>query len=375
MSRVFINYRREDCPAHAGRLYDRLTSRLGEAQVFMDIDTIELGVDFTERIREAVDSCDVLIALIGDDWLTVRDGQGRRRLDDPEDFVRMEIVAALRSQKTRVIPVLVEGARMPRAVDLPDELAGLVRRNAIELTDAGWKFEVQHLLDTVEKVIAGEEGQPDKTPVDIPGRPQPRRSLLAVLAGVALVSVGALAVLLFRSEPAPNPPAESNARAEKRSSVLEPPARSSGTARVEDAKQPVYKSEAYRVHYPAGWTVAQDYVQKTDYFETEFVSPNGGQSVKIDHTPGEMTPPATKAAQVEADVRDTPGYQRVSFDEATIGGRSAFAWIFREGDTQKVDYFVNAGGDGYAVLGTSDVRDFRVVLPAARRVAESLRDQ
>src|SRR5882724_5887907 len=100
----------------------------------MDIDTIEPGLDFVEVIEQAVSSCDVLVALIGRQWLTITDNSGRRRLYNPEDFVRLEIAAAL-ARNIRVIPALVQGARMPHSTDLPDVLKMLARRNAHEISD------------------------------------------------------------------------------------------------------------------------------------------------------------------------------------------------------------------------------------------------
>jgi YVTN family beta-propeller protein len=152
VSGVFISYRRDDCPGHAGRLYDRLADRLGEERVFMDIDAIEPGVDFGERIEEAVGSCDVLLALVGSQWLDARDESGRRRLDDPADLVRVELAAGLARSGLRVIPVLVEGASMPGADALPDDLKPLARRNASELSDARWRYDVGRLADVVDRI-------------------------------------------------------------------------------------------------------------------------------------------------------------------------------------------------------------------------------
>ena len=109
-SRVFISYRREETAYPAGWLYDRLDERFGDAQVFKDVDSIPLGDDFVAAITTAVGSCDVLLALIGDEWVTITDERGKRRLDDPHDFVRLEIEAAL-ARNVRVIPVLVDGAQ------------------------------------------------------------------------------------------------------------------------------------------------------------------------------------------------------------------------------------------------------------------------
>lgn len=108
MARIFLSYRREDSGGWAGRLYDRLSQHFGDEHVFMDVDTIELGLDLVEVIQQAVRSCDVLLALIGRQWLTVADAMGRPRLANPKDFVRLEIATAL-ARNIRVIPVLVSG--------------------------------------------------------------------------------------------------------------------------------------------------------------------------------------------------------------------------------------------------------------------------
>jgi hypothetical protein len=150
-SNIFINYRRDDSTGHAGRLFDRLSGRFPE-RVFMDIDTIEPGIDFVDTIEHAVGCCEVLIVMIGRDWLFLSDATGRRRLDNPSDFVRLEIASAL-ERNIRVIPVLVEGASMPRPEDLPPELARLTRRNAIELSEARWAFDVDRLIQTIEGVL------------------------------------------------------------------------------------------------------------------------------------------------------------------------------------------------------------------------------
>lgn len=112
LGRIFMSYRREDTAYPAGWLFDRLTSHFGRGQVFKDVDSIELGDDFGEVITTAVGSCDVLLALIGDRWLTITDENGRRRLDNPNDFVRLEIETAL-TRNVRVIPILVEGPPCP----------------------------------------------------------------------------------------------------------------------------------------------------------------------------------------------------------------------------------------------------------------------
>ncbi len=130
--RIFVSYRRDDAAFPASWLFERLANRFGESQVFKDISSIQLGDDFIEEIAAAVGSCAVLLAVIGDRWLTITDSDGRRRIDDPEDLVRLEIETALK-RNVRVIPVLVGGAQMPRQGQLPDTLASLARRQALEL--------------------------------------------------------------------------------------------------------------------------------------------------------------------------------------------------------------------------------------------------
>ena len=152
--RIFISYRRGDTTIYAGRLFDSLCALAGDDEVFMDIDAIEPGADFVDHIEHEVGSCEVLIALIGRDWLDARDARGERRLDDPDDWVRLELKTGL-ERDIRVIPVLVQGASMPRAGELPDDIAKLARRNALEIGDVRWRYDFQRLWEVVEKVLEG----------------------------------------------------------------------------------------------------------------------------------------------------------------------------------------------------------------------------
>lgn len=153
--RIFISYRREETAFPAGWLFDKLADHFGSAQVYKDVDSIELGDDFVEVIATAVGSCDVLLALIGDEWLTTTDEHGRRRLDNPEDFVRLEIEAAL-SRKVRVIPILVDRARMPSSEELPASLARLARRQALALSPNRFDADTKRLLLVLERTLAEE---------------------------------------------------------------------------------------------------------------------------------------------------------------------------------------------------------------------------
>jgi hypothetical protein len=150
--RVFISYRRQETSGLAGRLYERLAARLNDDQVFMDVDTIAPGLDFAEVITEAVSTCEVLLAVIGPRWLDAKDEAGQRRLEAPDDIVRLEIAAAL-ERNIRVIPILVEGAQMPRRQQLPDDLIKLARRNALSLRHESFRSDADRLLAAIEPLL------------------------------------------------------------------------------------------------------------------------------------------------------------------------------------------------------------------------------
>jgi hypothetical protein len=151
--RIFISYRRDETAYPAGWLYDRLAQHFGAGQIFKDVDSIELGDDFVQVITRAVGSCDVLLALIGERWLTITDAQGQRRLNDPDDFVRLEIEAAL-TRDVRIIPILIDGARMPNADELPVGLASLARRQALELSPSRFEYDTSRLLKILDMTLA-----------------------------------------------------------------------------------------------------------------------------------------------------------------------------------------------------------------------------
>jgi hypothetical protein len=148
--RIFVSYRRDDEAAGAGRLHDRLADRFGKEHVFFDVDTIEPGLDFREVINAAVGRCDVLIAVIGQRWLAI-DDEGESRLRHKNDLVRLELEAAL-ARDVRVIPVLVENARMPRPGDLPRSLAALSYRNAHPVRHASFHADVTRLIDVLARL-------------------------------------------------------------------------------------------------------------------------------------------------------------------------------------------------------------------------------
>jgi beta-lactam-binding protein with PASTA domain len=191
MSKIFLNYRREDSAAFAGRLHDHLVEHFGPDAVFIDIDRIDLGVDFIDAINEKIGLCQVLLVLIGRQWLTSSDAAGRR-LDNPNDFVRLEIAAA-NARNVRIIPVLVEGAAMPREEQLPQELKFLARRNATELSYVRFRDDVNHLIQAISRIVTSEPASPPLTSAPVPaardGKVRKRGRLIYGAAAVVVAGV------------------------------------------------------------------------------------------------------------------------------------------------------------------------------------------
>lgn len=154
MRGIFVSYRRQDSQSAAGRLSDHLRDHLEQVPIFRDVETIEPGADFVDAIEHALQACGVLLAVIGPQWISITSESGRRRLDEPADYTRIEIATALKRPGVRVVPVLVEGAKMPSADELPDELAELARRNAVELSDKRWEYDVGQLVATLRRILA-----------------------------------------------------------------------------------------------------------------------------------------------------------------------------------------------------------------------------
>ena len=150
--KIFINYRRDDSAATAGRLHDRLAQTFGRENLFMDVDHIPAGVDFVDYLPSQVAACDVFLAVIGPNWLDAKDDDGRRRFENPDDFVAIEIAAAL-ARNIRVIPVLIDGARTPKADKLPDSIKPLVRRNAVEVRHANFGRDAESVITKVREAL------------------------------------------------------------------------------------------------------------------------------------------------------------------------------------------------------------------------------
>lgn len=208
MSGVFISYRRSDSRGTAGRVYDTLADRFGSDRVFRDLDALEPGAVYEGAIERFISSCDVVVAVIGNQWLEVRDETGRRRIDDPADLVRRELEAAL-DQGKLVIPLLVEDATMPPPGALPGGLAALAGRNALMISDTRWDYDLGRLAEVLQRKLepgatrpagaapppaarAGRE--PSDTRSDPSGAGGRRRTIGLVLGAVVAAAVLVLAV-------------------------------------------------------------------------------------------------------------------------------------------------------------------------------------
>jgi TIR domain len=174
--RVFLSYRRGDVGGYAGRLTDALQQRLGARNVFQDVTAIAPGQDYAAAIDRALDDSDAVLVMIGPGWLTAATPQGAPRLFETDDYVRLEVGGALR-RSVRVVPVLVGGASLPAAAELPDELKGLDQRQAVVLHDETWHQDVEGLV----RSLRGEPAVPTS---------QLRRWLVAGAVAVVLAVVG-----------------------------------------------------------------------------------------------------------------------------------------------------------------------------------------
>ena len=152
MPGIFINYRRDDAPGVAGRLYDHLARKFTRGRLFIDVDAIKPGLDFVKQLDTQVSQCDALLAIIGPHWLTAADSKGKRRLDDTHDYVRIEIASALK-RDIPVIPVLIDGAEMPTEGDLPEDLASLARRHALELRHTRFASDADAVVSALHTVL------------------------------------------------------------------------------------------------------------------------------------------------------------------------------------------------------------------------------
>jgi hypothetical protein len=181
--KIFINYRRDESGHAAGRLYEWLARAFGADKLFMDVNNIPAGCDFSDNLTKQVAACDAMLAIIGPNWLNAKDEHDSRRLNNPDDFVAIEIAAGL-ALNIPVIPVLVDGARMPRAAELPDSLKPLTRRQALEVRHANFGRDAEALIARMREAL-GIEWQPKQAPKFFKRRWVRVTSAAVVLSGVA----------------------------------------------------------------------------------------------------------------------------------------------------------------------------------------------
>lgn len=229
MGGIFISYRRQDSSGHAGRLRDHLQARFGSL-VFQDVDDIPDGEIFEDVLGKALESCDVALVIIGRRWLGATDAQGRRRLDDPDDWVRVE-TRQLLQRNIRVIPVLVGGATMPQSHELPPDIQGLAKRQARELRDTAWEADVRALVQRLSEIVHVDGGR-----AAAPAAPGSKRML--AFGALAAIVIAAGAWLVLRG---PSPGPVDSGRADSGDATADNAIRETPSAPAESRPQP--KSE------------------------------------------------------------------------------------------------------------------------------------
>jgi TIR domain len=278
--KIFINYRRGDDPGYTGRLFDWLQDVFERQQLFIDVDNIAPGLDFVSELDQRVGECDVMLTVIGKGWIDARDAKGARRLDDPGDFVRIEIESAL-SQNKRVIPVLVGEAQMPQVEDLPDPLKPLTRRNAVRVTHERFSSDVQGLIKALQETLCVAEVTRPAATIRVPRdvqqaiqtgaasqMPKSARRLSTIhFSSVAIISVlitGATAyfiaggrhapIVVSRAPQAPSPqpdqPADNSSPPTAPPRPLEAPQPSIASPQPIPAQQPITPNASVQPTYP-----------------------------------------------------------------------------------------------------------------------------
>lgn len=211
MPRIFISYRRSDSAAASGRIYDRLCQAFGEGSIFKDVDDIPPGANYRVILEHEVALCDVLLAIIGQRWLASTDSEGKRRLDHPDDFVRIEVETGLKRPNVLVIPILVDETDMPAPETLPEGLRDLHYRNAAPIrNDPDFNRDITRLISTIQEhfpssVAPSATPSPAVTPVILPGSSTPGYKLpwAGIFGGVLLV-IAVLATMRVASKIADN---------------------------------------------------------------------------------------------------------------------------------------------------------------------------
>lgn len=218
-SGIFVSYRRQDSQMAAGRLADCIKEEFGDAEIFRDVENIDPGADFTEALERALNSCVVMLVVIGPQWLTISDKNGRRRLDAAGDWTRVEVATALR-RNIRVIPVLLENTPMPEEADLPADIAKLAQRQALEVSDKRWGADTDKLMEALARIPGlARRKEPSPTP---PPRPEKEPDMMEQIRkpldsavgrvkkvfmwiGGVMVALVLLGIVMEENEPAPDP--------------------------------------------------------------------------------------------------------------------------------------------------------------------------
>ena len=246
--KIFINYRRGDDPGHTGRLFDRLQDVFAPGQLFLDVDNIAPGLDFVRVLNDRVAECDIVLAVIGKNWLDARDAKGARRLDDPDDFVRVEITSAL-AQDKRVIPVLVGDAQMPRPEELPEALRPLARRNAVRLTYERFRTDMAGLIKALQQAlneIGAKHRAEDKAQRRAEAGSTSRRTAVIFSAAFAAVLISGAGLYWFNGRSAPSPaPQSAKPAASTQATAVAPPPASAPAVAAPSAAAPAYNAPVY----------------------------------------------------------------------------------------------------------------------------------
>ncbi len=201
MAKIFISYRREDSAYVASMLSEKLTEYFGQDAVFIDVDHIPLGVDFRKKIDTAIKQCNLVLIIIGDTWLTTQSVEGHRRIDDPSDFVRIEIEAAL-NREIPVIPILIDDVKMPSEEELPASINALAYRNAAELRSGrDLRHHIEELIVGLREIIetseeAGSYAASNSIAEPVSNSPQPARKVNQTAVQVVLKVLAVFLVLL-----------------------------------------------------------------------------------------------------------------------------------------------------------------------------------
>ncbi len=205
---IFLGYRRVDSRDVAGRIFDRLTGAFGEAAVFKDVDSMPLGMDFRTHVSDIIVRSDIFLAIIGPSWVNAADDQGRRRLDNPADLVRVELEAAFAAEEKWIVPVLVGGAEMPQPDELPDTLQKLAYLHAaVVRPDPDFNTDMGRLLKALQDGLARRQQLPKQEP-----EPKDGTSPVAPMSAYTLVTLtddrthDLVHVVPISTEPANNQP-------------------------------------------------------------------------------------------------------------------------------------------------------------------------